>query len=301
MLKAFPISNGMKVFDVGIGWANPVDRVFIETLKLFLKKEKLSFHEITFVNLTRAYEEIRNGKIHYKTFIDRASEDHPAYLLIAEKLKERGTCVINDPHHVIRFASKSFLHRLFEAERLPVPRTFVISPTASKKLSKSVAKTLGIPFVLKPSYSGLQDVTLTARTAGDIMNFLKENLTDECLAQEYVAPSLINGRTAWFRPIFVCGRTIVHWWDPKNQFYHSFGRSREEQKIGRVLDNFMQKIFQITGFKLFSSEVAMDKKGKFLIIDYANHPIDLNSQEITPDGLPLETIRMIASSIVKSI
>lgn len=291
----------MKVFDVGIGWANPVDRAFIETLKLFLKKEKRSFHEITFVNLTRAYEEIRNGKLHYKTFIDRASEDHPAYLLIAEKLKEQGARVINDPHHVIRFASKSFLHRLLKAEHLPVPQTFVISHGTSKKLSKGVAKTLGIPFVLKPSYSGLQDVTMTARTAGDIMNFLEENLTDECLAQEYVVPALISGRAAWFRPIFVCGRTIVHWWDPKNQFYHSFGKSREEQKIAKVLNDMMQRIFQITGLELFSSEIAINEKEKFLIIDYANHPIDLNSQEITPDGLPSETIRTIASSIVKSI
>ena len=293
----------MKVFDVGIGWANPVDRSFVDTLKVFLKKKRLSFHEITFVNLTRVYEAIKEGKILYKTFIDRSSEDHPAYLLIADLLKAQGVRVINDPHQIIRYTSKSFLHRLLEAEHLPVPKTFIIAPrTHSKKYFESVARALGVPFVLKPSCSSLgQEVTMTARAGQDIINFIQENSTDECLAQEYIAASVVNGRTAWFRPIFVCGRMIPLWWDPKNQFYHSFGKSRQEREIAKTLDGIMQKISRITGFDLFSSEIAINEKGKFFIIDYANHPIDLNSREVVPDGLPPETIQLIASRIVQSI
>jgi hypothetical protein len=58
----------MKVYDVGIGWANPVDEKFVEELKPVLRKEGLSYFEITYHNLTSVFEKIVQEVLHFHIF-----------------------------------------------------------------------------------------------------------------------------------------------------------------------------------------------------------------------------------------
>lgn len=303
----------MRTVEAGVGWVNPVDQKFVKAIRASLKEEGISFHEITYANLEQAFEDVHEGRIFYRSFIDRSSVDDPSYFLIAEKLKEQGAHVINDPHQTIRFNSKAVLHKAFELEKLPVPKTFLIPPhKRSREYLNQVVAKLGVPFVLKPAHGGAgENVVMTARTVEDILNFLKANSTDVALAQEYITISLVDlsssserkgeAKTAWFRPIFAAGLTIPLWWDPRNHFYQEFGRAKRELEIAQTLEQFCEKIHGITGLELFSTEVTIDRKERYLVIDYANHPIDLNTQEVVPDGLPEQTLQTIASQIVKSI
>jgi hypothetical protein len=289
----------MKTFDVGIGWAHPSDKKFTEILKRSFKKKKISYREITYVTLNQSFKEIDAGMLDFRVFIDRSAEDHPAYLLMSSILQSRGSKIINDPRSSIYFSDKGILHSLFSDLRLPLPKSFIIAPSnRSKKHLEEIVKKLGFPFVLKPSYGGGgENVFVNMRHADDIIEFLKDNCTDRCLAQEYIMPVTINNRSAWFRPIFIVGDVIPLWWDPKNHVYKEFGNSKIEKDIFNMLNSFSLEIAKHTGLDFFSTEVAITEKGKYVIVDYANQPIDLRTSDIARNGLPIATVHKIVEKL----
>jgi glutathione synthase/RimK-type ligase-like ATP-grasp enzyme len=296
----------MKTYDVGIGWAHPADKKFAEAMKSYFKERNISFREITYVNLNHSFKAIDKGALNFKFFIDRSSEDHPAYLLMSSILQSRGATIINDPRSCIYFSDKAQLHLLFASLNLPLPKSFIIAPsTRSRKVLMKVVEELKFPFVLKPSYGGGgENVFVNMRHSDDIIDFLEDNCTDRCIAQEYVMPATINNRSAWFRPIFVCGAVIPLWWDPKNHVYQRFGNTPKEIDIAKALDSFSRTIAKNTGLQFFSTEVAMTEEGKYLIVDYANQPIDVNTSEVARNGLPPlvveEIVNHLGSYIVNS-
>jgi glutathione synthase/RimK-type ligase-like ATP-grasp enzyme len=293
----------MKTYDVGIGWSNAVEQEFVKRIKKSLRKAGHSYHEITFINLRDAVADIEAEKVHYKFFIDRSSIDNSAYLHISSVLKGRGTRVLNDPDVLIHYLSKVHLHTLYTKARLPtVPITVLNPQRTSKAECKEVVKRVGVPFVLKPSFGGGgEGVKINARNENDIRDFFDENPADECIVQKYITPKVLLHRPAWFRPIFVCGEIIPLWWGPKNHFYQEFGKSAEEKTIATHLYKSVEHSARITGLSLFSAEIIVNEKGEYQFIDLANYPIDLNTQENVPDGLPESVLDKVVQSIVREI
>lgn len=294
----------MKKYDIGIGWVDPVEKPFVDLLKKKAKALKgLSVYEITYRNLEGTFYKIDNKKIHFDLFIDRGSLDDGAFILMGEKLKSVGTRIINDPDSLIYYAGKEKLHEEFLKKRFPLPKTFIIngSKHGSGYFDK-IAKKFKVPFVLKPSHGGgAEGVLLTAKSGKDIQEHIEDNFADSYLAQEYIVPGLINGKVAWFRPVYVLGRVIPLWWSPSSHFYEEFGKSKDEVRISRKLNTYMHAISKITGFELFSAEFAIKENGKIFIIDYANQPIDLNTQEYTGDGIPAAVLNKIVESIISIV
>jgi hypothetical protein len=288
-----------KTYDVGIGWVSPVENVFLSLLKKELRQRKCSYTEITYENLRHAYADIEDNTVSYAVFIDRASFDYPAYFLLTDLLRRKGAHVINNPQAVIEWGSKIPLYEALRDAGLPLPRAFLLpAMPPSKKDVKHIPEKLGVPFILKPAYGGMEDeVLLRARTADDIIAFIENNGSDETIAQEYVVPIVLRKKTAWFRPIYVCGQVIPLWWDPLSRFYRPFGKSGEERDIARDITRMITRIHEITGLDLFTTEIAIDEEGEYKVIDYANHPMDLNSQEQASDALPEETLELVARYI----
>jgi len=293
----------MKVYDVGIGWANPVDQKFVEELKPVLRKKGLSWFEITFHNLASVFERVVGETLHFRNFLDRSSDDHPAYFLLAEVLRSRGARVVNNPYQMVRFASKTTLHRLFEQQGLPVlPTTILSGSRYSKKELEHILTSFSVPFVIKPAHGGAgEGVVMSGKNVKDVVQFLKDNVPDDGLIQSYITPSQFEGKVTWFRPIYVCGTTIPLWWDPKNMFYHVFGDSPYERKIAKRLEKIIQKVAALTHIELFSMEAVITHDKKLVIVDYLNYPIDLNTREEVPDGLPPETLKQVVVSLSNSI
>jgi glutathione synthase/RimK-type ligase-like ATP-grasp enzyme len=298
----------MKTYEIGIGWSNSVDEIFVRLLESSLDKKKIVFREITFPTLARDFEAVINGELHFKTFIDRGSIDNPAFFVIADKLRERGARVVNDPRAVVRSASKADLYKLFRENNLPLPKVVLIQAQTARrkepdaKSFKRIADKLGVPFTLKLSYGGYEnDVMLNASTESDVLDFEEDNRTEDILAQEYVVPAVMDGKIAWFRIIFVCGRVLPLWWDPQNRFYQEFGQSAAESDVAKNLEELTRSIAGLTGLDLFSTEIAIDTSGAYKIMDYANHPIDVNSRGNTPDGLPPKVLEKIVRYLVSDV
>ncbi|MBU1015458.1 hypothetical protein KKI17_03465 [Patescibacteria group bacterium] len=285
------------VYDIGVGWGHPADQVFAGFFREAVKKKGIEVREVTYGNLEEDFKEILAGRLSFRVFVDRSSEDHPAFALIAERLKRGGSHVVNDPVLAAKFGSKALLHELFAKEGIPVLPTVFLYPGKKTSFASFIKKERP-PFVLKPSHGGGGDyVVLTARTAKDIERALQDNAPDATLLQSYLAPSSLLGRAAWFRAIFVAGTVISLWWDPHSSFYEVFASTAEEKRISQELEKIALRIAGLTGLELFSTEAALNGEGEIKVVDYVNQPIDLNVQERAPNGLPTPVVRTIASQL----
>lgn len=289
----------MKTIDFGISCVYDKDEEFVKIFKKELKNRKKTFLEVNYENIDSITELVDNKKLHFNFFLDLASFENPVFAFLTEKLDSRGSFVINNPSSLIKSFSKSKLHDLLRKNKLPLRKTFIISPEEKNKTRfNKIVKTLKPPFILSPAVSSFEKgIVLNAREVDDITNFLDDHSTEKTLAHEYILPKLIENKVAWFRPIFVLGNVIHHWWDPQNSFYQKFKNSEEENKIKSKLESYIKKIAELTGLRLFSTEIIIDRKGKYIVLDYANNPIDLSSQEYELDGVPKETLIEIAKSI----
>lgn len=286
-------------YDIAIAWVNPVEEKFVASIKKAARAKRLSVLEITYENTEEIFKVIEAQKIHSTTFFDRASLDDAVYFLVAEKFKGLGTRVVNDPEAVMAASDKAKLHELYKKEGLPVPETIIISSKTPRKEYNGIIQKLGIPFVLKPGHGGSGErVNVAAKNADDISEFASDLASDKGLAQEYVVPVVISGKAAWFRPIYAAGEVIPLWWDPGNHFYREFGDSGSEKKIAKKLETFVQTIAKLTSLDLFSCEIMIAEGNRYLIVDYANHPIDLNTQENVPDGLPPFILQKIVANLI---
>ena len=63
----------------------------------------------------------------------------------------------------------------------------------------------------------------------------------------------------------------------------------------------MDKIADITGFRLFSAEFTLNPKNEMYIIDYANQPIDLRTSESVKDGIPKKALDQVVNAIIASL
>jgi len=289
----------MKTFDFGISCVYSKDEEFVKILKKEIKKKKKTFYGVNYDNIDLVINEVDKGKLFFKVFIDLSSSEHPVFSFLIEKLHSKKSVVINSPESVLKSFSKSKLHKLFENKKLPVRKTFILSGK-TKKDFKKIIKSLKVPFVLSPSNTFYEnDVVLNANKVEDIENFLDDHSTENVLVQEYVVPKNIQNKVAWFRSIFSCGKLFHHWWDPQTHFYQSFKNSKQENEIKPELESYLRKVAEITELKLFSTEIIIDQENKYVIIDYANVPVDLSSQEYEGDGVPVKTLKGVAESIVE--
>ncbi len=294
----------MKIYDVGIGWASHIDEAFVRLLKEELKKRRILFFEVTCNTLPLILHGVQNRTLAFRSFLDRSSFDNPSWMVLATELQQRGCRVINNPYAVVRATSKADLYLLLKKGGLPLRKTFILpaGKMYSKQQLQSMINKLKTPFVLTPAVGGYDnDVVVNAHSVQDIEEFRERYRSEDCLVQEYVVPSVITGKTAWFRSLYVLGNVFPFWWDPQNHFYRKFGRSVEEMAIMKKIESSLKTIASITGLELFSTEITIDTIGMYVIIDYANHPIDLNSQENAGDALPEKSLQEIAEWIVKGL
>lgn len=289
----------MKTIDFGFSYVYPEDKEFMKLLKDELKKRKKTFYDVNYNNIDSTIDLIDKKKLHFRVFVDLSSFENPVFAFLIEKLHSNKTKVINEPKSILVSFNKSKLHNLLKSNNLPLRKTFILNPKEkNKEKLRKIIKILKEPFVLSPAISAFEKgVILNAREVDDILAFLEDHSTEDTLVHEYITPKVINEKVSWFRPIYSNGKIICHWWDPQNSFYQRFKKSKEENKIKLKLENYIKKIADLTGLELFSTEIVINQEGKYIVLDYANNPIDLSSQEYERGGVPKETLIEIAKSI----
>ena len=130
----------------------------------------------------------------------------------ARRAQVEGMIVIDDPESILRCCNKIYLHELLQANRIPVPKSIVVSKNTVDKIEAQI----GFPCVIKlpdSSYSsGVFKVNDKAQMLETTKNLFRQ--TDLLLVQEFF-PSDYDWRVGIVdrEPLYVCKYYMArnHW------------------------------------------------------------------------------------------
>ncbi len=286
--------------DLGIAWEWQYDAEFVKGLADTGHSRGLSVQLIHTRDLPTALRDFTDGKIHYRTFLDRASDNVKEFLPFGKAVAKSGARMINTYAQMAWCIDKATMHMEFLANGLHVPYSIILSAYDHEPeiKIKDLAR-LGRPFIIKPCLGGGgTGVVLGAETLADVLSARKSQNDQKFLLQEKIAPKLLNGRRAWFRVYWVLGRTFIVWWNDLTHLYGELNSTEEEIHDLSSLRRIISKIAGISRLDFFSAEIALTNDNRFVVVDYVNDIVDMRLQSCHADGVPDSLVRDITSAIV---
>ncbi len=292
----------MKPYDLAIFWEWDYDKTFNHLLQEESDRQGLKILFVAPKELDLCIQKIHKKEIRLHWFLDRASETDSRFVRILETCHTHNFRPINNPKDAQNALCKSYMHRLLQKAKIPLPKTVIILPKVKMTdLPHFTFETLGIPFVLKPAIGGGGDgVHLGLTELSQIQVVRSEHPNDEYLLQQMIVPDIYHSLAMWFRVYFVCGEVFFSFWDPKTKNYTPL----EEQMIKdipvRKIKSLAHNIARLSKLRFFSSEMVISG-GKVLVVDYLNDPVDLRPKTDHNDGLPICLLKKIVEAIFRFI
>lgn len=280
---------------VGLAFNWQYDAEFIHALDAACHQAGLRCYIVGPHNLQQTYLEVRNDERRFLWFLDRASDEDKHFLQLNELLQEKGAKFLNVHRHYLRANDKAEIHRELVAFGLKLPLTLVLpSQDREPEFNHAIIESFAKPFVIKPAKGGGgKGVVVNAMRAEDVINSRAKHRDQRFLIQQSIEPKLIGGRRAWFRVYYVCGETIVCWWDDRTHRYSLFLPGDAELVNVAELSRISRIIAAIAQLDFFSSEIALDLAGRYVLIDYVNTPCDMRLQSKHFNGVPDSIVQQI--------
>ena len=296
----------MKNYDLAVAYKWKYDKEFVELIEKSFDQSGLKTFVIGKFNLKEAIGLIKKEEISITCFLDRASDEDPEFLPLAEILKKRHCYLINPHNKVLKSNDKVLIHRKLLLKNFQLPRTFLLPKYDEEKelkISDDDIQTLGIPFIIKPAaYSGGgEGVIRNAIAISQIQDERIKNHFDKYLVQEKIHPRKFDNRRAWFRVIYAFGFVLPTWWDDRTHIYQVVTDSELEKYNLSQLIKISKKLAKIARLDYFSTEIAVTKDHKFYLIDYVNDQCDMRLKSNHVDGIPDETVNEFIESMKKKI
>lgn len=291
-------------FDLAIAWNWEHDRDFIFQINDTCLKRGLKPYLIYPYNLYETLQLVREEEIKFSAFFDRASDTDYRFLELVQLLQERGTFFVNNPDRIKWIDDKALIHMDFVSHNIPVPQTFIYYPTDDYQVIMNKIKQIGIPFVVKPAHgveTGGKGVLINAHSVEDIYQWQSQHKNFIFLLQRQITPCFLEEKPAWFRVYYVLGKTISCWWNPVTHIYEAVTKT-EVDKFGLIpLYTLTERIGEICKLGLFSSEIAIEKNGNFVVVDYINDQCDMRRKSEFIDGVCDEVVDLIVDRLVEKI
>lgn len=297
-------------YDLAVAYTWEYDVDFINSIKDILNSKNLSTLLISYENLQEVFDQIKKDEIKCKFFLDRASDAEEEFEPLAKLMEEKQVFILNKYSHVEFAIDKATMHLEFITNGINTPYTIIISPYKEKKdieLSLEQLAKLGRPFIIKPANTtgGGIGVVTGAETLADVLKARKTLENDKYLLQEKIEPVEIDKRRFWFRSFFAFGRIIHCWWNDLTHIYDEVDLNDYQKYNLQQMDDIVYKIHEITNLEFFSTEIALTKDQKFVVIDYVNDQCDMRFKSKHFDGVPdrvvYEIIESLAEFILKHI
>lgn len=285
----------MHIFDLAIAYEWKYDKELIEQVELSFQRDGLRTFIIDKFNLSEVVQNLKKKNIYFKAFLDRASDADPDFLLIP-KLLIRKKCYIINPHRkVIKSIDKVLIHKKLVKKKFRLPKTFLLQSfdnDSSLRINEDHLYQLGIPFVIKPSLisGGGQGVIKNAESLAQIHEERRKNYTEKYLVQEKIYPHKIQTKRAWFRVIWAFDKVIPTWWDDRTHIYHKVTKIEVRRHNLLPLYRITKRLARLTQLDYFSTEIALTRDHKFVLIDYINDQCDLRLKSNHLDGVPDEVV-----------
>jgi glutathione synthase/RimK-type ligase-like ATP-grasp enzyme len=290
----------MQVYDLCLSWYWQYDEDFVRYIEQACAARGLRLLQITPRNLIDSVASIYSGQSGFRTLLDRAADDlrfEPVRRFAKEKHLHR----IN-PLEISHWAEdKATMHLELIQAGVDTPHTILIAPFVDQPILPPLDLTpLGNKFVIKPAVSGGGvGVKLNASTLDDIHCARLDFPAQKYLAQAFIEPQILSGRTAWFRSFYVGGDCIPCWWNPSTHVYAILTSDEERQFDLSRLREVTLRIAHVCKLDWFSTEIALTTDGKFVVVDYVNDGIDTRIQSKAIDGMPDEVMKQITIKLVE--
>jgi hypothetical protein len=288
----------MEIFDLAIAFVWEYDDDFVSLIELALQQEDLTTFIVKEHNIKEVTSKVRDRKLFFRFYLDRASDADPAFEELAKILTRKKTVIINPYKKVLHAIDKASMHLEFINAGLNVPYSIIIPPHSELeeiRLTIEDLSILGRPFIIKPcnTTGGGIGVVTGAETLREILEERINNLNDKYLIQEKIYPSILDGRRAWFRCFWAFGKPIAVWWDDLTHIYEELTEGEMENFGLKKLLQKTRTIAKVTDLDFFSTEIVLNDKNLFVVIDYVNDQCDMRIKSKHPDGVPDNVVYQI--------
>ena len=296
----------MEIYDIGLAFVWEYDDDFIDIIESSFHKAGLSTFRVSAWNINEITEKVRDRKLGFNFYLDRASDVNESFVPLGKILTRRKTRIFN-PYKNIRHAiDKASMHLEFITTGLEVPYSIIIPPHNQFRniyISVDELSRLGRPFIIKPcnTTGGGMGVVTGAESLKEILEERLTNSDDKYILQQKIYPSIISGKRAWFRSFWAFGRPIPVWWNDLTHVYDEL--SSDEIKFFRLnrLLIITKKIAMLTGLDFFSTEIVITGNKKFIVIDYVNDQCDMRIKSRHIDGVPDTVVQRIIDLMIKNV
>ena len=296
----------MEIYDLGLAYVWEYDYDFIEMTETSVQKAGLSSYRITGKNIFEVTEKIKNRKLGFNFYLDRASDVNENFDHIARMISRRKTRIFNPYKNIKHSIDKASMHLEFITSGLEVPYSIIVPPNSQFKniyISIEELAKLGRPFIIKPcnTTGGGIGVVTGAETLKEILEERNTNSDDKYLLQQKIYPSLMDGKRGWFRCYWAFGIPIAVWWNDLTHIYDEL--TSDEIKTFRMgkLMVITKRIAMLTGLDFFSTEIVIPESKKFIVIDYVNDQCDMRIKSKHFDGVPDTIVQNIIDNMVKTM
>jgi len=292
----------VKRYDLAITHDWEYDRDFVRLVEGAAGARGLATLLVAPSDIHAVLEDYRSGATDFRLLFDRASGASPEFIGLQALAVERGRDVL-DPLDRIRWASdKATMHLELLSAGLAAPHTIILPSYAAQpetRVSPADLAPLGVPFVIKPANTtgGSLGVVADASTAADVTAARRTYPADKYLLQEKVRPEVLDGRRFWFRGFYVLGEVHLTWWDDRTHVYDELSNAEAGTRGLAPLYAMVRTIARVSKLRFFSTEVARDAAGRFVVVDYVNEICDMRLRSAHPDGVPDAVVRRIAERI----
>lgn len=296
----------MKNYDLAIAYKWKYDSEFVELIEENFQKSGLTTFVIGKFNVVEIIKRIKTKEILFKAFLDRASDEDTEFIPLAALLKRKNCYLINPMIKVSKTIDKTRLHKKLSANKFRLPKTLFfpkyIDESSINIDEKDLVK-IGNPFIIKPATfsGGGEGVIRNAQSFHDVQTERIKNRNDKYLVQEKIHPRTFNGRRAWFRVINAFGKIIPCWWDDHSHIYFRVTDKEIEQFNLKQLIKISRRLAKISRLDYFSTEIAVTKKHKFILIDYINDQCDMRLKSNHKDGVPDDVVGEFIESMKQRI
>lgn len=289
----------MSDYDLCIAWNWEYDADFVALVQAACEARGRSLLQVTPANLDWACRCLNSSALAFRLLFDRASDELPGFLPLAEWAMRSGARSTNPHERAQRAWDKAVMHAEFLAAGIRTPYTVILPAFSAQRDIPAVdLGPLEPSFVIKPaSGGGGRGVVQEARVWSDVLTARGLFPNDRYLLQARVVPACLGTRPAYFRLIYCLGHPYLCWWDPETHAYAEVSQA-EEVGLGLTgLRGLAERVAAVCGLGVFSSEIALAGNGALVAVDYVNDPIDLRLQSQTPEGVPDDIVRGIAERL----
>jgi len=292
----------MEIFDLGIAFVWEYDTDFVNLIEEKLQDSGLTTYIIRGHNIAETTSKVRDRKLFFRFYLDRASDAEPSFEELARILTRRKSVIINPYKKVHHAIDKASMHLEFLRIGLNVPYSIIIPPHSEfedVKLTVEDLSILGRPFIIKPcnTTGGGIGVVTGAESLREVLEERLNYSNDKYLIQEKVYPTILDGKRAWFRCFWAFGKPIAVWWDDQTHIYEELNEEDIFYFDLKKLFYKIRSIAKLTELDFFSTEIVLTNKDAFMVIDYVNDQCDMRLKSKHFDGVPDNVVNQIVNNM----